>query len=179
MNTQFSPYGEIVENLENYSDIVNWFSEVGLIQKDEKTNFYDEKNYYKEIINYRTLLRNSFKDYLQSNLLLDNLLEITNNILLESKVHPQIIYKNDSYVLEFVPASTMYNVLLTKIAIEVIKLLNSSEFKYLKKCDNHKCSLYFIDTSKNHSRRWCSMEICGNRSKVSNFTKRKKDQVNN
>ena len=86
MNTQFTPYGEIVENLENYSDMVDWFSEVGLIQKDEKTNFYDEMNYYKEIINYRTLLRNSFKDYLQSNLLLDNLLEITNNILLESKV---------------------------------------------------------------------------------------------
>ena len=40
-------------------------------------------------------------------------------------------------------------------------------------------SLYFIDTSKNHSRRWCSTDICGNRSKVGNFTKRKKDQVNN
>ena len=77
-----------------------------------------------------------------------------------------------SYSLEFIPKKTE-NLLLTKIAIELVKLLSSKEFKYLKKCDNHKCSLYFIDTSKNHSRRWCSMEICGNRAKVSKFNKKK------
>lgn len=106
---------------------------------------------------------------------LNSLLEKTNNIMIQNEVHPQIVYKDNSYILEYIPnKSSKYNVLLTKIAIEVIKLLDSKEFKYLKKCDNHKCCLYFIDTSKNHSRRWCSMEVCGNRSKVSSFTKRKK-----
>ena len=117
-------------------------------------------------------MRNSFKEYIQENKPLELLVEKTNNILIKSQTHPLIQKNEQSYSLEFVPKKTE-NLLLTKIAIELVKLLSSKEFKYLKKCDNHKCSLYFIDTSKNHSRRWCSMEICGNRAKVSKFNKKK------
>lgn len=175
MNTQFTPYGEIVENFENYEDIEDWFNEVGLVKKKKALNFEDKQRYYEEIINYRSLLRDCFKGYIESKIPLEHLLKKTNNILLKSEVHPQITYKNNSYELEFIPNTTKHNIFLTTMAVEVIKLLNSLEFKYLKKCSNHKCCLYFVDTSKNHSRRWCSMEICGNRSKVSNFVKRKKE----
>ncbi len=150
---------------------------VGLLDEKRLNNIKENELYFKELIDYRTLVRNSFKDYIKEQISLDKLIKTTNNILLKAKVHPQIINENDSFVLEYIPNASKYNELLTKIAIELIKLLNSKEFKYLKKCDNHKCSLYFIDTSRNHSRRWCSMEICGNRSKVSNFVKRKKDLI--
>jgi predicted RNA-binding Zn ribbon-like protein len=37
----------------------------------------------------------------------------------------------------------------------------------LRRCANHDtCVLMFLDTSRSHTRRWCSMELCGNRSKV-------------
>ena len=37
----------------------------------------------------------------------------------------------------------------------------------LRRCANHgTCVLMFLDTSRSHTRRWCSMELCGNRSKV-------------
>jgi len=125
-------------------------------------------------LNYRKLIRDSFKNYLEYNSSLDNLIKVSNNILLKSLVHPQILIKDDIYVLEYISNTSNHNRLLSILAIEFIKLLSSEKFKYLKKCDNHKCSLYFIDTSKNHSRRWCSMDICGNRSKVNSFSKRKK-----
>ena len=32
--------------------------------------------------------------------------------------------------------------------------------------DDRGCGWLFVDTSKNHSRRWCSMETCGNRAKA-------------
>ena len=86
-----------------------------------------------------------------------------------------MVKKDDSYILEYLCDTANHNVYLSILAVEFMKLLNSTEFKYLKKCDNHKCSLYFIDTSKNHSRRWCSMDICGNRAKVNKFSKRQKD----
>ena len=150
---------------------------VGLLDEKKLNNIKENELYFKELIDYRTLLRNSFQDYIKEQISLDKLIKTTNNILLKAKVHPQIINEKESFVLEYIPNASKYNELLTKIAIELIKLLSSKEFKYLKKCDNHKCSLYFIDTSRNHSRRWCSMEICGNRSKVSNFVKRKKDLI--
>lgn len=37
----------------------------------------------------------------------------------------------------------------------------------LRRCANHDtCVLLFLDTSRSHTRRWCSMEACGNRNKV-------------
>jgi len=116
---------------------------------------------------------------IESNIPLDKLVQVTNNILLKNKVHPQILSKNDSFEIKYISnIDKNYNILLVLITIEVITLITSKDFKYLKKCNNHKCSLVFIDTSKNHSRRWCSMEACGNRSKVNSFTKRKKEEIN-
>jgi predicted RNA-binding Zn ribbon-like protein len=37
----------------------------------------------------------------------------------------------------------------------------------LRRCANHDtCVLMFLDTSRSRTRRWCSMELCGNRNKV-------------
>ena len=33
-------------------------------------------------------------------------------------------------------------------------------------CDGDGCAWLFIDTSKNRTRRWCDMAICGNRAKA-------------
>lgn len=39
--------------------------------------------------------------------------------------------------------------------------------RQLRRCANHdSCVLMFLDTSRSHTRRWCSMDLCGNRSKV-------------
>jgi predicted RNA-binding Zn ribbon-like protein len=45
-------------------------------------------------------------------------------------------------------------------------LLTSQELKRVKKCADERCGWLFFDTSRNHSRRWCSMESCGNRAKA-------------
>lgn len=42
----------------------------------------------------------------------------------------------------------------------------------LKVCPEETCRVAFFDNSKNRSRRWCSMEVCGNRTKVRSYRKR-------
>jgi predicted RNA-binding Zn ribbon-like protein len=42
----------------------------------------------------------------------------------------------------------------------------------LKVCPEETCRVAFFDHSKNRSRRWCSMEVCGNRTKVRSYRKR-------
>ena len=42
----------------------------------------------------------------------------------------------------------------------------------LKICPADDCQWAFYDTSRNRSRRWCSMDVCGNRSKVRAFRDR-------
>jgi predicted RNA-binding Zn ribbon-like protein len=36
----------------------------------------------------------------------------------------------------------------------------------IHRCRGPDCILWFLDTSRNGTRRWCSMDVCGNRSKV-------------
>jgi len=48
-------------------------------------------------------------------------------------------------------------------------LLTSPDRHYVHECGEETCRWLFLDRSKNHSRRWCDMQICGNRSKARRF----------
>jgi predicted RNA-binding Zn ribbon-like protein len=52
-------------------------------------------------------------------------------------------------------------------------LLSEPEIHRIRKCEA--CVLHFFDTSKKGSRRWCSMNICGNKLKVAAYQRRKRD----
>lgn len=52
------------------------------------------------------------------------------------------------------------------------ELLTETEPGRLRKCES--CVVHFYDTSKKGSRRWCSMNICGNKIKVANYQRRKR-----
>ncbi|MFJ3585073.1 CGNR zinc finger domain-containing protein [Streptomyces sp. NPDC090127] len=45
----------------------------------------------------------------------------------------------------------------------------------IRSCAHEACILHFFDTSRNGTRRWCSMAICGNRAKASRHYARTKD----
>ncbi len=44
----------------------------------------------------------------------------------------------------------------------------------LKMCAEETCSWVFHDASRNRSRRWCSMEVCGNRAKTRAYRDRRR-----
>lgn len=45
----------------------------------------------------------------------------------------------------------------------------------IRPCAHESCVLHFFDTSRNGTRRWCSMATCGNRAKASRHYARAKD----
>lgn len=137
----------------------------------------DEDRYYLELVEYRDLIKNSFFDYIKDKKTMEKLVEKTNNIFLEAKVYPSLKIKEENYFFEYEIKEEKCNKLLVTIAIELMHLLKSKDIQYIKRCNNHTCSLLFIDTSKNHSRRWCSMETCGNRKKASRFSKKQKETL--
>jgi predicted RNA-binding Zn ribbon-like protein len=48
-------------------------------------------------------------------------------------------------------------------------LMLSEDARKVRACDSSECRWLFMDTSKNHTRRWCDMKICGNRMKARRF----------
>lgn len=45
----------------------------------------------------------------------------------------------------------------------------SDNMKKVRACGDPQCRWLFLDTSKNHTRRWCDMKVCGNRMKARRF----------
>jgi len=50
--------------------------------------------------------------------------------------------------------------------------LTSGDLSRLRQCGGERCGWLFADRSRNRTRRWCTMEDCGNVSKVRRFRRR-------
>lgn len=58
------------------------------------------------------------------------------------------------------------------LAQSATQLLTSSQADTVRACGADTCRWLFLDTSRNHSRRWCDMKVCGNRMKARRFQER-------
>lgn len=60
------------------------------------------------------------------------------------------------------PASAV----LAAVARDAIDLLTGPDAALIRDCEDPTCTLLFVDTSRSHRRRWCSMSRCGARAKM-------------
>jgi predicted RNA-binding Zn ribbon-like protein len=56
-------------------------------------------------------------------------------------------------------------------------LLCRGDLALVKRCANPACGVFFYDTLKNHTRRWCSTTECGNRMRVAAHYRRRRAVV--
>lgn len=71
------------------------------------------------------------------------------------------------YVWSWEPREAPVEALLGPIALSAMTTLTQADLARVKRCGNEKCGWVFFDATKNKSRRWCEMEVCGNRAKQS------------
>jgi predicted RNA-binding Zn ribbon-like protein len=55
--------------------------------------------------------------------------------------------------------------LLLPIGETLARLVSEEDFTQVKACEGPACTLLFADHTRAKNRRWCSMDICGNRAK--------------
>ncbi len=70
-------------------------------------------------------------------------------------------------VREIDTASAGVGVLRLRLVDAAISLLTSARLGQLKTCPS--CGWFFLDTTKNRSRRWCSMAMCGGNAKARRY----------
>jgi predicted RNA-binding Zn ribbon-like protein len=59
------------------------------------------------------------------------------------------------------------------LLLAIARLQELGAWERLKICPADDCQWAFVDTSRNRSRHWCSMEVCGNRSKTRRYRSRR------
>ena len=63
---------------------------------------------------------------------------------------------------------------LWRVAWSAARLLTSEDLPVLRRCAADQCGWVFLDRSRNHSRRWCDMKVCGNNEKARRSYRRKR-----
>ncbi|HUM07230.1 MAG TPA: ABATE domain-containing protein [Terriglobales bacterium] len=96
--------------------------------------------------------------------------KVFNGFLGEALGRLQLQLRRGGYRLQFPGVSgPRLDSLLWPIAKSASNLLTSGDLSYVHECDSPSCRWMFVDRSKNHSRRWCDMKVCGNRLKARRF----------
>ncbi|WP_067461717.1 CGNR zinc finger domain-containing protein [Actinomadura macra] len=63
---------------------------------------------------------------------------------------------------------------LARLAAAIMDAVAAGTWTRLKVCQQNTCRWAFFDTSKNRSRAWCSMRVCGNRTKTRAYRARRR-----
>lgn len=80
----------------------------------------------------------------------------------------------DRGVLRLEPADAGVDGALAEILSRVFAAQASGTWKRLKSCPGPHCGWLFYDASRNASSTWCSMSICGNRTKTAAYRERRR-----
>ncbi|CAG9173981.1 CGNR zinc finger domain-containing protein [Cupriavidus pampae] len=101
-------------------------------------------------------------------------LEPLNRILARDEVYGQLTVRDAAGASDEIPSGLEFtpqrrwrspDSLLLPIAKSLADLVSGADFRYVKACEGPACTVLFLDTSRGHIRRWCSMSVCGNRAK--------------
>jgi predicted RNA-binding Zn ribbon-like protein len=101
-------------------------------------------------------------------------LDLLNGVLRDALAALQVTPTADGFVWAWGSRRQELGQVLWPIAQSAADLLTSVDLQTVRECAAPDCGWLFLDTSRNHSRRWCDMKACGNRAKARRHYERNK-----
>jgi len=99
---------------------------------------------------------------------------LVNEILRSELAYPQLVAREGDWTLAPVVSQGDPCAALVPVARSAAELIQEGPAAPIRKCASPTCVLYFYDVSRTGKRRWCSMAVCGNRTKVAAHARRKR-----
>jgi predicted RNA-binding Zn ribbon-like protein len=177
LNTAATPSGTRIEWLRNGADLVDWLERSGVIDAAAATRFRTQGDVgaLDAVAERARALREWLRGFVQAHagaeLTADDLPELAplNRLLAEEDSFMQVeAAAPDGHRLRRRRAQRWAKPeqLLQPIAEAIADLVCEADFRLIRACEGADCTLTFLDRTKAHARRWCSMAACGNRAKV-------------
>ena len=132
--------------------------------------------FLKELIAFRERLREAVLRIESGMQPSEAFLSGLNSLLLQHPRHTSLRRRDGKLVRDTLFEFRRPADLWAPIADATADLLVETDSSRIRKCES--CVVHFLDTSKKGSRRWCSMNICGNKLKVAAYQRRKRATVN-
>ena len=171
INTEVVLSGQPTDLLPSWKDLVAWLIEAGLVTGKEAKESERMWNRHgpetlKQAKAFRSTMRHMAERVADGKPVPQTALDTINHLLRHRVGYSQISRQNGRFERKYESKSEDTVQLLGLLAEAASDLLVTCDLSLVKKCQNPACVLFFYDTTKNHARHWCSMSLCGNRSKV-------------
>lgn len=171
------------EFINSYSDLVWWGQHAGIFDDAQASirkaarRPVEARAALERVLAFRETLFRIFSSIIDEQSPRQSDVMILNGKLAEALAHRRLVPASAGQVWTWSDTgkgSDDVDRMVWSIARAAGELLTSPNLKQLRKCDGAKCSWLFLDTSRNGSRRWCNMSVCGNRAKVHRFYQQRK-----
>ncbi|MGQ0811427.1 MAG: CGNR zinc finger domain-containing protein [Nitrospiraceae bacterium] len=182
INTQMIQRGQLVDLLENFSDLLSWLVHTSIIDKTAAKaartlhSQQEGERLLEKAREFRAILRGMTEQLVRGRAVPATAMKSINKVLASRIGRMQLTRMRGGFHNRFQPTDAEVVHPLASIAELASDLLCHCDPSLIRKCRNPACILYFYDTTKNHARHWCSMNICGNRMKVTAHYRRVRAQ---
>src|SRR6266550_5782159 len=170
------------ELLNSYNDLVLWSQQADVLTEQEARRLLEKaarspteaSRVLQRAVAIREAIFRIFKQVAEDESPEDEDLITLSAMVAEVQKHAQIVPDTNGFRWDWVDKRSDLDCMLWPVVRSAADFLTSDELDTVRVCASDSCNWLFIDTSKNHSRRWCNMKSCGNREKARRFYTRKK-----
>ena len=171
------------EMLQDYSDLVAWSKDARLLSKSETADLLsnavqapqEAAKALKKAVALRDVIYRILSDAAKRKTIKSSDLRKFNLALAEGLENTKIAATTNGFEWAWDKSDRAFDQMLWPILRETAELLTTQDITRVGQCaDDRGCGYLFYDTSRNHSRRWCSMNSCGNRAKAKRHYQRNK-----
>ena len=163
------------EFITSYPDLAHWSQHAGLLTQAEARRLLREaarrpreaNSVLDEAKNLREAIFRIFSTLAAGRQPEEDDLALLNAELSEALAHLRITRRETGFGWGWKGGEDRLNRMLWAVARSAGEVLVDEEgLALLRECANQECGWLFVDTSRNKSRRWCNMNVCGNRVKA-------------
>jgi predicted RNA-binding Zn ribbon-like protein len=173
------------EHLAGYSDLVAWGVQAGIVRDEEAQCLLEAAELHateaeaarQRAVALREALYRLFSAVVEGVAPTGEDLSVVNASLADAMSRTQIVPERGGFSWCWGAEDTALDRIEWSVVRDAANLLTSETLDSVRKCAAEDCNWLFLDTSKNHSRRWCAMKSCGNRAKVRKHYQHKKQSA--
>lgn len=175
-----------IEYLTGYQDVVAWGQHVGLLQDAQAAQLLEQAArdpgagaaVFNRSIELREALYRIVRSVAHHQAWQAEDMQLLKQHYLNALTHLSLRQAGAQYEWQPDEQATALDQMLWPVALAAIELMRSHMLARVKECPGAgDCGWLFLDTSKNGTRRWCSMESCGSRVKMRRQYARKQQRT--
>jgi predicted RNA-binding Zn ribbon-like protein len=185
LNTTGTPRGELIEWLGDGNDLVDWLEQAGSINALTSAMV---REWGKPALDEVAWQAREFRQWLRAFVVARMGKPLRATVAAVAPLN-ELLARDNSFhrvesagrgteggsclLLHKVPRWENPGELLAPIAEAAADLICNQDFRLIRACEGSACIMVFLDRTKAHSRRWCSMALCGNRTKAASHRARR------